>query len=248
MIYIDKVSHPYFRILAELISFHHKEPNEISNDYSKDGLWILNYVSYKSGNHNKIRKNPYVAVHTEQLNSKSSKEYLDWLANAYQVWQWGNEVLPNDIKSTPFVFGYSDFYRLQMEAAKDIDVLFYGSLNNKRLDIIGDLSRKYKLTIVRDQYGPDIMKYVMRSKIILSIHYYNDPLEDFPRISPLLSVKAFVICQSSVDKNYNAIPELVVRDAENINETVGHFLANPLERLRYQDLGYDYIRRNVTSF
>lgn len=245
MIYIDRSPHPYFKILAQLIAFHCKQPNEITNDYTKKGLWILNYVSFKSKVHLKVRH--YIAVHTEQLNSKGTKEYMDFLKAAKEVWQWGNEKIEADIVK-PFVFGYSDFYRLQMEEAKDIDVLFYGSLNNKRLDIIGDLDRKYKLTIVRDQYGADVMKYVMRSKIVLSIHYYPDPQEDFPRIAPLLSVKAFVICQQSVDEDYNANPNLVIRAAEYINEACGYYLQNPLERIKYQDLGYDYIRKNVTSF
>lgn len=247
MIYIDKAPHPYFKILAQLISFHLKAEHEVTNDYSKRGTWVLNFVSYKSGVHTKIGKSPYIAVHTEQLNSKGDRPYMAWLENASEIWQWGNEKLPfTNVK--PFVFGYSDFYRLQMEEAKDIPILVYGSLNNKRLDIIGDLDRKYGVVIVRDLYGPEIMKFVMRSKIVLSIHYYNDPLEDYPRVAPLLSVKAFVICQQTVDPKYNFNPALVVKSAEYINEACGYFLKNPLERIKYQDLGYEFIRKNVTSF
>lgn len=230
MIYIDPTPHPYFKNLAKVIQHHLTEPSEITDDYTKAGTWILNYVSFKSG----VKVNgPYVALQTEQMDVKGSKAYRIWLKDAVEVWDWADN----------YFFGYSPVYRLQMEDAKDIDVLFYGEMNKRRQDLLSAIP--VNVNVVKGAFGPDLMRHVMRSKIVLSVHYYNRPDNDMPRIAPLLSVNAFVICEQTADPKFNDLSDhLVIVSKEAIPETVGYYLARPLERLAWADKGTAWIKQN----
>lgn len=232
MIYIDPTPHPYFKNLAKVIQYHLDEPSEITDDYSKEGTWILNFVSFKNG----VSINgPYIAVQTEQMNIKGTAEYKAFLKRAIKVWDWTDNMW----------FGYSPIYRLEADEAKDIDVLFYGTLNERRLKTLQNLTRKSPLTIVVNEYGPAIWKRIHRTKIVLSLHYYEEPQNDMPRIAPLLSNRAFVICEKTVDPKFNALSDhLVIVEKEAIPEAVEYYLARPFERFDWADKGYDWIRKN----
>lgn len=230
--YIDPTPHPYFKNLAKVIQHHFDQKAEITEDYTKEGTWILNYVSFKNG----VTVNgPYIVAQTEQMNIKGTREYKLFLKNAVKVWNWTDNLW----------FGYSPIYRLEADQAKEIDVLFYGTLNERRLKTLQNLTRKSPLTIVVNEYGPDIWKRVHRAKIILSIHYYEDPQNDMPRIAPLLSNRCFVICEKTVDPNFNALSDhLVIVDKEAIPETVEYYLARPFERFDWADKGFDWIKQH----
>lgn len=232
MIYIDPTPHPYFRNLARVIQHHMKEPSEITDDYSKHGTWVLNYVSFKNG----VTVNgPYIVAQTEQMNVKGKPDYMKFLKKAIEVWDWTENLK----------FGYSPIYRLEADEAKEIDVLFYGTLNERRLETLKNLTRKSPLTIVVNEYGKDIWKRVARAKIVLSIHYYEQPQNDLPRIAPLLSNRVFVICEKTVDPAFNALSDhLVIVEKEAIPETVDYYLARPFERFDWADKGYNWIREN----
>lgn len=232
MIYIDPSTHPYFQQLARVIQYHLKERSEITTDYTKKGTWILNYVSFKNG----VEVNgPYIAVQTEQMNIKGTAEYQKWLNGAVKVWDWTDNMF----------FGYSPFYRLQADEAKDIDVLFYGTLNARRLQTLQNLSRKNPLTIVVNEYGDNIWRRIHRSKVVLSVHYYEKPENDLPRIAPLLSNRVFVIAEETVDPKFNALKDhIVIVPKDKIPETVDYFLERPFERFEWQDKGYDWIRQH----
>lgn len=228
--YIDPTNHPYFRNLAPVIQHAHPELKaEISTDYSKPGTWILNYLSFRNG----VTVNgPYIALQTEQMDQKGTKEYRAWLKGADQVWDW----------SENYLFGYSPVYRLHMEEAKDIDVLFYGEINERRQSVLDKLKSR---EIVQGAFGSDVMRYVMRSKIILSTHYYARPDNDMPRIAPLLSNHAFVICEKTADPKFNALSDhLVIVEKEAIPEAVEYYLARPFERFDWADKGFDWIRNH----
>lgn len=234
MIYlIDPTPHPYFRNLAKVLQ-HSLPGSEITDDYTKAGTWILNYVSFKNG----VKVNgPYVALQTEQMDERGSRQYRAWLKGAIEVWDWTDN----------YFFGYSPVYRLQMEEAKDISVLFYGEMNERRAAVIGDIRKNIGtgMHVVHGEFGSDVMKYVMRSKIVLSTHYYTRPDNDMPRIAPLLSVNAFVICEQTADPKFNALSDhLVIVSKEAIPETVGYYLARPLERLAWADKGTAWIKQN----
>lgn len=232
MIYIDPSDHPFFRGLAEVIQAGLQEPSEITTDYTKRGTWILNWISFKKG----VTVNgPYIAVQTEQMDIQGSRTYRTWLSKADKVWDW----------TTNFWFGYSPVYRLQAERAKDIDVLLYGSMNERRLKIIQEIEALgHKVTVVSNKFGSDLWPVIWRSRIILSVHYYDKPQNDMPRIAPLLSNGCFVMCESTVDQAFNSLTELVIVKRADIAERVTYFLNHPSLRILWADRGRKWIMSN----
>lgn len=239
MIYIDKTEHPYFQSLAKLISFHLAEPNEVTSDYSKKGLWMLNYWSQLYKSVDKIVENgsTYIAVQTELLQIKGHDAYMEFLKNAVQVWDY----------TYNFKIGYSDFFRMEMENAKDIDILFFGKINDMRNEVLKKIPN---VTIITDIYSPEIFKYVMRSKIVLSLMFYEKSNADWTRLAPLLSNNAFVIAEKCYDIRFNLLTEfIIIADRQQIPELCEYYLNNPLLRIKWSDKGFNYLKneRN-TSF
>jgi hypothetical protein len=232
MIYIDPSDHPFFKTTAEVIQSNLKEPSEITTDYKKRGTWVLNWLSFKK---NVVVNGPYIVVQTEQLDIQGSRKYRTWLSKAIKVWDW----------TSNFWFGYSSVYRLQAEKAKDIDVLFYGAMNERRLAILKEIEdRGHRVTVQSNRYGADLWPIIWRSKIILSIHYYDKPQNDMPRIAPLLSNGCFVMCESTVDQKFNSLTDLVIVKRADIAEKVTYFLEHPALRLVWADRGRKWIVEN----
>lgn len=234
MIYIDPTHNGYFKSLAEVIQAELGQPSEISTDYTKAGTWVLNYVSFKKG----VKVNgPYIALQTEQMEIVGNRTYRTWLKGAIKVWDWTDNLW----------MGYSIAYRLQAERAKDIDVLFYGEMNARRHEIMDQVriaNPDAAVSVVTGRYGRDLWFMIHRAKIVLSIHHYERPQNDMPRIAPLLSNGCFVICEKTVDPAFNSIKELVIVPKEQIAERVKFFLDNPASRLNWADKGRSWMFHN----
>tara|TARA_B100001094_G_C18132183_1_gene772898 strand:+ start:386 stop:1270 length:885 start_codon:yes stop_codon:yes gene_type:complete len=85
---------------------------------------------------------------------------------------------------------------------KKIDILFFGSLNKRRLAIKEELE-KYSLNVVFGEFTDynKLYEAISNSKIILVIHYYDEDLViDHFRINILLSNKIFII-HEEIQKN-----------------------------------------------
>ena len=66
---------------------------------------------------------------------------------------------------------------------QDIDVLFYGSVNDRRKNIIQEMLKAgINVTWVTDKYGKERDDLIARAKIILNLHFYEDSILEMPRI------------------------------------------------------------------
>jgi SAM-dependent methyltransferase len=78
--------------------------------------------------------------------------------------------------------------RVRHAAVKDIDVLFYGSLNERRSAILNELTRQgVKVTSLFDAYGADRDDAIGRAKIVLNVHFYDAAIFESVRVSYLLA-------------------------------------------------------------
>lgn len=242
MIYIWKDTYPVFAQLANLISYEIGLPNEITDDLSKEGTWIVFFTSYFHHRHI-LAGRKYIVVQTENLNQSlllqngGKEEYIKFLNGAYDVWDY----------TTNFRLGYSKFYELEYEDSKDIDVLFYGSVNDRRRAILSQIPNTVILSSsgdVSQHFFPQLWNYIRRSKITLCINYYENSNTDVVRLVPLLSNRAFFISEKTIDPIHNNRTEYVVCDYDRIPETCDFYIKNPKERLKYIDSGFEYIKNN----
>lgn len=144
-------------------------------------------------------------------------------------------------------YGYHDkLERVDQNIEKDIDVLFFGGVNNRRIKILKELEKSglnHKI-ITYGCYGDELDEVVARSKIILNFHYQDvHPLE-VVRINYLLANKKFVITERGWDDDDNKLyePGVVFSEYSNLIDTCKHYINRDDERDRIASKGQDIVR------
>jgi hypothetical protein len=149
---------------------------------------------------------------------------------------------------------------------KDIDIIFYGSLNNRRNLILENLKNKYNIVIVPSDNSKNTNKelccLIERSKIVLNIIYYADNnIFDYYRNSFLLANKILLISESPANKNYeieNKLEDLekniISADYDNLVNTVQKYINiseeeyNNLVNKQYESFKKYKMENKVTDF
>ena len=81
-------------------------------------------------------------------------------------------------------------------AAKDIDVLFYGAINERRKKILEALiERGLRIEFLSGVYREERDRYIARAKVVLNMHYYETSVLEIVRISYLLANEVSVVTE-----------------------------------------------------
>ena len=117
---------------------------------------------------------------------------------------------------------------------KKYDILFYGSSNRRRDQLIDNL-RKAGLRVYYGQYNVwanERDKLVQQSRIVLNIHYYEEPVLESSRLTYLLANKAFVVSEPSqdaiLDRDYQDLVKFT--PYHKVVETCKYYIENERER------------------
>lgn len=79
----------------------------------------------------------------------------------------------------------------------DIDVLFYGSPNDRRIAVLESLARfGVKVHPLFGVYGRERDSWIARSKIVLNLHFYDAQVFEQVRVSYLLANACFVVSEN----------------------------------------------------
>ncbi|MGH9879324.1 MAG: hypothetical protein ACRD5H_16970, partial [Nitrososphaerales archaeon] len=90
---------------------------------------------------------------------------------------------------------------------KTYEVLFYGDINNERRRIIlGELGKRFDVKIVGDLFGQELYECLLKARVVVNIHYYENALLETTRICECLSLGIPVVSESSLDRT--EYPEL----------------------------------------
>ena len=80
--------------------------------------------------------------------------------------------------------GYAPQLTRIAPAAEDVDVLFVGSLNDRRRTVLDALEAKgAKVERVFGVYGPERDGWLARAKICLNLHFYEARVFEVVRVS-----------------------------------------------------------------
>ncbi|MBX5467185.1 MAG: hypothetical protein K6U14_06775 [Firmicutes bacterium] len=83
-------------------------------------------------------------------------------------------------------------------SVQDIDVLFYGSLNSRRLKPLRDMEALgLRVKVLSGVYGAERDRWIARAKVVVNIHFYETALFEWPRVLPLLMSGVPVISEWS---------------------------------------------------
>jgi acetyltransferase-like isoleucine patch superfamily enzyme/SAM-dependent methyltransferase len=136
------------------------------------------------------------------------------------------------------------------EEAQDIDVLFYGSLNEKRATVLEALREK-GLSVVElfGKYGAERDQAIRRAKIVLNIHSYEAQIFEIVRVSYLLANHKFVLSESSPnDPDAEAFKDGVAfADCDQMVESCLSFLQNSQERQRIAGAGFQLMTQRLET-
>lgn len=149
-----------------------------------------------------IPKNTII-LNTEQLSSVNSswnKGIIKWFSSGFELWDYSDrnvEYLKKfGIKKVKkFNIGYQhQLQRLTLDKNPEVDVLFYGSLNQRRSMVLEELQQHgVRTKVLHGVYGYERDKWIEKSKLVLNHHFYASQIFEVVRVFYLLSNAVAVV-------------------------------------------------------
>lgn len=128
---------------------------------------------------------------------------------------------------------------------KDIDVLFVGTLTDRRKKWLNEISKNNKVTY-KSVYGKEMALYINRAKIVLNIHSY-DQIDTETRVFECLGCGAFLISEELSDENPFIKNEHYIETNINMfSEKIEYYLNNENKRKEIAEAGYNEAKNNHT--
>lgn len=143
-----------------------------------------------------------IVLNTEQIYSDTTKwnQNIFFWAKNFTIWDYSKKNIEkfNELglsKVRFFGIGFQqELARLNPLIPKDIDVLFYGSINQRRKKILEELEKNgLKVKVLFGVYGKERDNLIERSKIVLNFHYYNSQIFEVVRVFYLLTNSIAVV-------------------------------------------------------
>lgn len=144
-----------------------------------------------------------IILNTEQVYSDSTEwntNIFKW-ASAFETWDYSKrniekfrELLGHN-KTKYMQIGYHPrLSRIKRTETQDIDILFYGSLNDRRQSII-NLLRQAGLNVRAEFgiYGAERDELISRAKVVLNLHFYKSEIFEIVRVFYLMTNEKAVI-------------------------------------------------------
>ncbi|MDE2437529.1 MAG: methyltransferase domain-containing protein, partial [Sphingomonadales bacterium] len=129
-------------------------------------------------------------------------------------------------------------------APRDIDVLFYGSMNPRRQRIIDELrAAGLAVTAVFGIYGAERDALIARSRIVLNVHFYDSKIFEIVRVSYLLANGACVVSEAGNDAMEQDYADVVAfAPYDGLVARCRELLADPQARAALADRGRELMR------
>lgn len=156
-----------------------------------------------------------IILNTEQLQGTPwNANIFKWL-KSFDVWDYSlkniENMAANGVPSAKHLnIGFQkELRRIEKKPERDIDVLFYGSTNERRQKVLDDLvSSGLTVKSLFGVYARERDDYIARSKIVLNHHFYKPEIFEVVRVSYLLSNSVAVVGEvnetTSIDDVYRS--------------------------------------------
>ena len=158
-----------------------------------------------------------VILNTEQICSAEAKwsQLIYFWTSQFETWDYSKrnierlkEVSSQTIKHLKLGF-HKNLRRIAEHEIKEFDVLFYGSLNQRRIEVLEDLERSgVNVKTVFGVYGAERDALIAKSKIVLNMHYFESKIFEVVRVFYLMSNRKAVVCEvgpgTHIDAEYRS--------------------------------------------
>jgi len=205
-------------------------------------LNILYIILYSFEIHNKMPKR-YVSFQIEQLTSNHfNNKKLMQLKGAESIWEFSiiNTLKYKDyiqydkilFTIVPYCEMYQNIYYNFDNC--EYDILFYGIVNDRRVKIINELSKKYKVFFKSNLFGKEKEEYIKKSKIILNLHYYNFASLETTRINECLQYNKLILSENTQNHNFisDALYDNLIIQFDEIKDDLSN-INNLFDKLDY---------------
>lgn len=191
-----------------------------------------------------LRNYQYIPYQLEHLNSNESPFTPNMekiLKQAHTVWDYSEQNIAfleeKGIAAKHLIPGYHEKLELIEPAPnKSVDILFYGSLAERKKAVLEKLTNMFKVKVLFGRYGVKRDKWISRAKIVLNLHHYSHQIFEAVRISYLLNNKCFVLSEDSINYPYKEV-NLPLEPYENLVEACAQFLKEPgkMEKIKKEN-------------
>jgi len=156
-----------------------------------------------------------VILNTEQLDAGAegfSPAIFEW-ARRFEVWDYSERNIArlrdlgiDHVKRLRLGF-QKELARIRLSPSPDIDVLFYGTMNDRRHRIVEALERRgVAVHCVYNVYGRERDSLIARSKLVLNLHVGDTQIFEIVRVFYLLTNAVPVVAEvnptTSIDRMY----------------------------------------------
>lgn len=137
--------------------------------------------------------------------------YFAWLKDADEVWDYDEENIKvlNLFRPGAKLHILKPYKKWPTVYHKDIDVLFYGSMNDHRRRILKAIAKHRKVKILENCWDSKTLdEYILRSRVLLNLHFfYETALQEQARMIRWIGSPARIISEPSIH-NYLGVEEL----------------------------------------
>lgn len=149
--------------------------------------------------------------------------------------------------------GYApELTRIDLSGPKDIDVLFFGSMNDRRRKVLKSMQdRGLNVVALFGVYGRDRDAYIARARLVVNLHFYDAMVLETVRISYLLANGIPVLSEasSSPEEDRAFSDGVAFSSYEDLAETAARLVGDPLKLQELSTGGLALMRsRPVTHF
>jgi len=234
-------------ILKKHFIFSHVEEflKEHCNNYDDSYICILGYLTFTLEELVRIKANgkKIIIYQLEQISNHLYSHNTRWV----EMLKISDVVFEYDENNKKILDGmgicskivklkYTKSLKTIKSKELDIDVLFYGSINQKRKELIDSIlveNKTKNIVISQSLFGQELDEYISRSKIILNCHYYEMDVQEQVRIFyPLINNKVIVSEYNTLNNFGNSIFNI---KRDNIPKFINELLLNSEED--FIDLG-----------
>lgn len=177
--------------------------------------------------------------------------YLEILRRA-KIWDYSRVNIENlgklGIDADLLEVGYMPILtRIENVPEPDIDVLFVGSLNDRRHAVLRELSDAgVKVAHAFDCYGVKRDALIARSRVVLNCHYYTAKIFEIVRCSYLMANRKCVVSEWGSDKKLEMpyVQGVAFATYNDLVHTCLQLVGNEQEREKIAQRGYEIFSKN----
>ncbi len=223
------------------------------NTFFNDGINIIIGANLLKESDIHLIPETSIIYNFEQITDSS-----DWMTptlyelfQRFQVWDYSQKNIAT-LKEKGFTrvghmpVGYApSLTRIPKATVQDIDVLFYGSTNERRLTILNQLKTAgLRIETLYGVYGSERDEYISRSKLIVNIHYYDSNIFEQVRISYLLANKKAVVseCSETTDIDDDLKDAVAFVPYDKIVEKCIELINSDQTRLVLEEKGFEHFK------